>query len=195
MGELKTADILRANMAATRATIASLDTLAVPLARAVEMVAKCLLGGGKLLTCGNGGSAADASHLATEFVCRYSADRRPYAAIALTESGSSLTAIPNDYSFEQLFARQVQALARPGDLLIAFSTSGNSRNVLLALAAAREAGAGSIAFLGRGGGMTRRAADVELIVPSDVTARVQEAHLFLYHCLCESVEPLLSAPA
>ena len=137
------------------------------------------------------GQRSDASHLATEFVARFHTDRRPYPALCLTDSGSTLTAIGNDYTFDQVFARQVRAFARPGDVLVAITTSGKSRNVLLALEAARDAGVASVAFLGKGGGPTRGVAAVELLVDSDVTARVQEAHLLLYHCLCELVDAAL----
>jgi D-sedoheptulose 7-phosphate isomerase len=183
--------LLKANIAASAAMMNSLSTLAEPLARAVRLVTDCLLGGNKLLTCGNGGSAADASHIATEFVARYQSDRRPYPAIALTEPGSTITAISNDYSFELVFARQVRAFGRKGDVLIAITTSGKSKNISLALEAAKEVGIASIALLGKGGGFTRGIATVDLIVPGDVTARIQESHLLLYHCLCESVDAAL----
>ena len=183
--------VLRANIQASTATLAALISLAEPLDRAVKLVSDCLLGGHKILTCGNGGSASDASHLATEFVVRFQDERRGYPAISLTDSGSTLTAAGNDYGFEQIFARQVKAFAQTGDVLIAISTSGKSKNVLLALEAARELGIASIAFLGKGGGFTRGVATVELLVPSDTTARVQEAQLLLYHCLCELVDDKL----
>jgi phosphoheptose isomerase len=180
--------VLQANIQASTAALAALTALAEPLDRAVKLVGDCLLGGHKLLTCGNGGSASDASHLATEFVVRFQDDRRGYPAICLTSSGSTLTAAGNDYGFEHIFARQVRAFAQKGDVLIAISTSGKSKNVLLALEAAKELGVASIAFLGKGGGFTRGVATVDLLVPSDVTARVQEAQLLLYHCLCELVD-------
>jgi phosphoheptose isomerase len=183
--------LLKANAAASAATLQSLGVLAEPLARAVRLATDCLLGGNKLITCGNGGSASDASHLATEFVCRFNSDRRPYPAISLTDTGSTLTAISNDYAFEQVFARQVKAFAKKGDVLIAITTSGKSKNIKLALEAANEAGVASIAFLGKGGGFTRGIATVDLLVPSEVTARVQEAQLLLYHCLCEMVDAAL----
>jgi D-sedoheptulose 7-phosphate isomerase len=183
--------LLKTNAAASAATLQSLTALAGPLAHAVRLATDCLLGGNKLITCGNGGSASDASHLATEFVCRFSSDRRPYPALSLTDTGSTLTAISNDYSFEQVFSRQVRAFAKKGDVLIAITTSGKSKNIALALEAANELGVASIAFLGKGGGFTRGLATVDLIVPSDVTARVQEAQLLLYHCLCEMVDAVL----
>ena len=143
------------------------------------------------MACGNGGSAADASHLTTEFVCRFNKDRRPYPAISLTTHGGDLTAIGNDYSFEDLFARQVQAFGCPGDVLAAFTTSGDSENVRRALVVAKDQKMKSIAFLGRNGGKCAGLADVELIVTSNVTARIQEGHKFLLHTICEIVEERL----
>jgi phosphoheptose isomerase len=186
-----TESLLKANIAASVATFNALAALAEPLSRAVRLATDCLLGGHKLLTCGNGGSAADASHIATEFVARYQSDRRPYPAIALTDTGSTMTAISNDYTFEQVFARQVRAFGRKGDVLIAITTSGKSKNISLALEAAKEIGISSIALLGKGGGFSRGIATVDLLVPCDVTARVQESHLLLYHCLCEMVDAAL----
>lgn len=178
------------------ATIQSLHTLQPALARAAELVGKCLVGGGKLLVCGNGGSAADGADFSAEFTCRFMADRRPYPAINLTACGSAVTAIGNDYAFEEVFARQVRAFGRPGDVLVALTTSGNSPNILSAIAAANIAGLHTIALLGRDGGRARGLAKVELIVPSPVTARIQEAHKFLLHVLCETVETnwLLAQP-
>jgi D-sedoheptulose 7-phosphate isomerase len=166
----------------------ALRVLEADLIRAVEMVRDCLAAGGKLLFCGNGGSASDSSHIATEFTCRLKDDRRPFPAIALTTDGGLLTAISNDYGFQEIFARQVQAFAKPGDVLIALSTSGKSRNVLSAIEEARRHEMRTIALLGKGGGFTAGAADIELIVGSDSTARIQEAHKFLLHVLCELVE-------
>jgi len=160
------------------------------MAQACDLIARCLTGGNKVLACGNGGSAADADHLVTEFVVRYLKDRRPYPAIALTESGGTLTAAGNDYGFDKIFARQVQALGKTGDVLIAFSTSGQSSNVLRALEQAAQMQMGSIAFLGRDGGSAKGLATIELIVPSQSTARVQEAHGVLIHALCEAIDGL-----
>jgi phosphoheptose isomerase len=187
------ASLLTANIKAAVATFQALESLAEPLDKAARMLTDCLLGGSKLITCGNGGSAADASHIATEFVVRFVNDRRPYPAISLTDSGSTMTAICNDYAFEQVFARQVRAFGRKGDVLLAITTSGKSKNVLAALQAAREIGISSIALLGKGGGFTKGIATVDLLVPCDVTARVQESHLLLYHCLCELVDAELLA--
>lgn len=169
-------------------TLRSLSALEQPLLRAVQIVVRCLESGHKLLLCGNGGSAADAMHLAAEFLCRYKADRRPYPAIALVADGTFLTAVCNDYAAEEMFARQVRALGQPGDVLIAFSTSGKSVNVLRALEEANRKGLETICFLGRDGGFTKGKATVELLVPADNTARIQEAHQVLYHVLCELVE-------
>ena len=146
---------------------------------------------GKLLVCGNGGSAADGADFATEFACRFINDRQPFPAINLSACGSLLTAIGNDYGFEQAFARQVRGFGRAGDVLVVLTTSGNSPNVLAALREASERGLQSIALLGREGGQARGLATVDLIVPSPVTARIQEGHKFLLHVLCEIVEERL----
>jgi phosphoheptose isomerase len=161
---------------------------------AAKAIAETLNSGGKLLACGNGGSAADASHLTTEFVCRFNRDRRPYPAISLAVHGGVLTAIGNDYAFEDIFARQVNAFGDPGDVLAAFTTSGKSENVLRALIAAKELGIKTVAFLGGDCGKCSGLADTELIIASSVTARIQEGHKFLLHTICEIVEQeLLSA--
>lgn len=174
------------------ANILALRALEEPFNAAVEKVAQCLLDGGKLLACGNGGSASDSSHLVSEFVIRFVEDRKSYPALALAGDGGMLTAGANDYGFEEVFARQVSGLGKPGDVLIVFTTSGKSPNILRALEAAREGGLVSIAFLGRGGGPAKGKADVELIVPgTEATARIQEAHKVLLHRLCEQVEKLV----
>ncbi len=179
---------LKDTITASTAAIQSLQALEPQLDQAVKLIVDCLKNNHKVLACGNGGSAADAAHLVTEFVVRYIEDRRPYAAVALTESGSTLTAAGNDYGFDHTFARQVQALGQKGDVLIAFSTSGKSPNVLRALEQARTSNLSSIAFLGRDGGPAKGIATVDLIVPSQTTARIQEAHGVLIHVLCEMVE-------
>lgn len=155
---------------------------------AAQTVLTCLTSGGKLLLCGNGGSAADSAHIATEFTCRFKEDRRPYPAIALNVDGGLLTAIANDYSFQDAFSRQVQAFGKPGDVLIVLTSSGKSRNVLSAIEEARRQGMKTIAFLGKGGGFTSGASDIEIIVSGTATARIQEAQKFLLHVLCELVE-------
>lgn len=172
-------------------TLTSLSALEKPLVEAAALTTKCLNGGNKVMTCGNGGSAADSAHFATEFTCRFNGDRRPYPAIALACDAGLLTAIGNDYSFQDIFSRQVWAYGKPGDILFAFSTSGKSRNVLSAIEEARRRDIKTVAFLGKGGGFTSGAADIELIVPGTVTARIQEAHKFLLHVLCEIVEEKL----
>lgn len=172
-------------------TLESIRTLEEPLILAAAAVLECLLGGGKILLCGNGGSAADSAHIATEFTCRFKDDRRPYPALALNIDGGLLTAIGNDYAFQDIFSRQVQAFGRPGDILIAISSSGKSRNVLSAIEEARRQKMKNIVLLGKGGGFTAGAGDIELIVPGKITARIQEAQKFLLHVLCEMVEEKL----
>jgi D-sedoheptulose 7-phosphate isomerase len=147
-----------------------------------------LKGGGKLIFCGNGGSAADAQHLAAEYVVRFARARRPLPALALTTDASVLTAAGNDFGFETIFARQVEALARPGDLLILHSTSGESENLLAAADQARSMGVGTVALLAKGGGHLKGRVDVALVVPTDVTARAQEIHLAIGHLVCEVVD-------
>ena len=155
---------------------------------AATAIAETLNSGGKLVACGNGGSAADASHLTTEFVCRFNRDRRPYPAMSLAVHGGDLTAIGNDYAFDDVFVRQLEAFAQPGDVLVAFSTSGNSENVRRALEGAGTLKIRTIALLGRGGGRCAGVATLELIVRSNITTRIQEGHQFLLHTICEMVE-------
>jgi D-sedoheptulose 7-phosphate isomerase len=169
---------------ATRA----LSTLEKPLNRAAKLVVRCLTTGHKLLVCGNGGSASDATHLATEFLCRYCDDRRPYPAISLTANGEFMSAVCNDYHADEIFARQVWGLGQKGDVLIAFTSTGKSRNVLRALEQAKQKRLQSICFLGRDGGFTKGVATVDLLVPGTSTARIQEGHKLLFHVLCETVE-------
>ena len=170
------------------ATSRSLTALEKPLSRAVKLVLQCLTTGHKLLVCGNGGSASDATHLATEFLCRYLRDRRPYPAISLTANGEFMTAVCNDYHSDEVFARQVWGLGQKGDLLIAFTTSGKSRNVLRALEEANKKKMKSICFLGRDGGFTKGVATLDLLVPGTSTARIQEGQKLLFHVLCETVD-------
>lgn len=170
-------------------TFQALDALEPQITTAADTVLDCLKAGGKLLFCGNGGSAADTAHIATEFTCRFQGDRRPYPGIALSADGGLLTAIGNDYAFQDIFSRQVRAYGRKGDILIALTTSGKSRNVLSAIEEARRLEMKTIVFLGKGGGFTKGAADIEILVPGTVTARIQEAQKFLLHVLCELVEP------
>lgn len=158
------------------------------MSTAAKMVRGCLVSGHKLLVCGNGGSASDATHFATEFACRFMEDRRPYPALSLTANGELITAMGNDYGFDEVFARQVWAFGQPGDVLVALSTSGQSRNVLRALEESNRLGLESLCFLGRDGGFTKGVATLDLIAPGPNTARIQEAHKLLYHVLCEIVE-------
>lgn len=162
--------------------------LPAPLVKAAELIGKALRDGKKLLLCGNGGSAADAQHYATELVARlYQRERPAMAAIALTTDTSALTALANDYGFDRVFSRQVEALGQPGDVLLGLSTSGNSGNVLAAMAEAKKRGLSVVVFVGRGGKMTETA-DVVLSVPSDNTMRIQEIHTALGHVLCKLIE-------
>jgi phosphoheptose isomerase len=170
------------------AAIRGLSSLEKPLDRAVRLVVDCLTSGHKLLVCGNGGSASDATHVATEFLCRYRDDRRPYPAISLTANGEFMTAVCNDYSADEIFARQVWGLGQRGDVLIAFTTSGKSRNILRAIEEANRKRMKSICFLGRDGGFTKGAATLDLLVAGNVTARIQEAHTLLFHVLCEAAD-------
>lgn len=168
--------------------------LADPIARGVELMVAALQRGNKILSCGNGGSAADAQHFAAELVCRFERERPELAAIALTTDTSALTAIANDYDFNQIFAKQVRALGRPDDLLLAISTSGNSPNVISAIEAAHTRGLQVIALTGRDGGDIGRllqGSDVEIRVPAENTARIQEVHLLAIHCFCHQIDAQL----
>jgi len=168
--------------------------LSKPIADAVQALLSCVTGGGKILACGNGGSAADAQHFAAELVGRFERERPELAAVALTTDTSILTAVANDYGFNAVFARQVRALGQPGDVLVAISTSGNSPNVLAAVEAAHEREMVVIGLSGRGGGRmltALRDTDVHVCVPHERTARVQEVHLLTLHCLCDAMDNLL----
>ena len=168
--------------------------LSAPIARGIERMASALRAGGKILACGNGGSAADAQHFAAELVNRFERERPPLAGIALTTDSSALTSIANDYSYEQVFAKQLRAFGRKGDVLLAISTSGNSGNVVAAMAAAREMGIAVVALTGRGGGrMAEHLApgDVHVCVPHARTMRIQEVHLLVLHCLCDGIDTQL----
>lgn len=162
--------------------------LSQQLAEVVAIMRKCVAGNGKLMFCGNGGSAADAQHMATEYVVRFRRNRKPVAAIALTTDTSLLTAAANDFGFEQIFERQVRALGRPGDVLFLHSTSGESENLLRAAAAARDVGVHTVALLARGGGRLKAAVDTAVIVPTDNGAHAQELHLAISHALCDVLE-------
>ncbi|MGH8691951.1 MAG: phosphoheptose isomerase [Burkholderiales bacterium] len=194
-----TQDAMRARFAAHFAESANLklaasQTLAAPLARGAGLFAETLRAGGKILSCGNGGSAADAQHFAAELVNRFEMERPPLAAIALSTDTSSLTSIANDYAYQQVFSKPLRALGRRGDALLALSTSGNSANVVDAIHAAHELGVRVVALTGNGGGKMAallRDDDVHLCVPHRSTARIQEVHLLCLHCLCDGIDTLL----
>jgi len=173
---------------------AALASMPGPIEAAIRAMAGCLTAGGKVLACGNGGSAADSQHFAAELLNRFEKERRPLAAIALTTDTSTLTSIANDYAYEQVFAKQVMALGRPGDVLLAISTSGNSPNVVAAITAAHAAGMRVVALTGKGGGtigLMLQSNDIHLCVPASRTARTQEVHLLTIHCLCDGIDALI----
>ena len=170
---------------------AAAEVLAKPIADAVGTLMGCITSGGKVLVCGNGGSAGDAQHFAAEFVGRFERERPGLAAIALTTDSSILTAVGNDYDFNVIFSKQVQAIGSPGDVLLAITTSGNSANVLAAVEAAHAKEMSVIALTGRDGGKMRKLlleTDVHICVPHERTARIQEVHLLVVHCLCDAVD-------
>ena len=172
----------------------AVDALAPQVARAAELLAACLLSDGKILACGNGGSAADAQHFAAEMIGRFERERPELPAISLVTDTSILSAVANDYSFEQVFAKQVRGLGAKGDALIALSTSGNSANVIAAIAAAHEREMSVVAFTGKGGGRIGamlQGGDVHLCVPHERTARIQEVHLLMIHCVCDAIDATL----
>jgi D-sedoheptulose 7-phosphate isomerase len=174
--------------------LAASKVLAEPLARATELFVEALRGGGKIMSCGNGGSAADAQHFAAELVNRFEMERPPLAAVALSTDSSSLTSIANDYAYQQVFSKPLRAIGRRGDALLAISTSGNSANVVDAIKAAHELGIRVVALTGNGGGKmgaALRPDDVHLCVPHRTTARIQEVHLLCLHCLCDGIDTLL----
>jgi D-sedoheptulose 7-phosphate isomerase len=172
----------------------AISALSPLTAQAVEQMFEAIQSGGKILACGNGGSAADAQHFAAELVGRFERERQELGAIALTTDSSILTAIGNDYGYDEVFSKQVRAIGRPEDVLLAISTSGNSKNVILAIEAAKKIGMKIIALTGKGGGKMRDILgqqDIHLCVPTDRTARIQETHLLLLHCLCDGIDHLL----
>ena len=172
----------------------SMEHLTLDLAQATQVMVNSLKLGGKILACGNGGSAGDAQHFAAELVGRFERERMELGAIALTTDSSILTAIGNDYGFEEIFSKQVRAIGKKEDILLGISTSGNSPNVILAIKAAKKMGMRVVAFTGRGGGKIKdllEPEDVHLCVPSERTARIQETHLLLIHCLCDGIDYLL----
>jgi D-sedoheptulose 7-phosphate isomerase len=182
-----------ASLAETVRTFQALTTIRADIDRAGDMMLATLRRGGKLLICGNGGSAAEAAHFATELVGRYARSRRSLPAIALSSDGSLLSCIGNDFGYDSVFSRQVAGLAKPGDLLVVLTSSGNSGNILAALEEAKKLGIESIAFLGRGGGKAKGLATCELIMPGNSGAAAQEAHLFLIHHFCERIDDAFPA--
>ncbi len=172
----------------------AMEVLATPLSEAAKLMAACLKKDGKILACGNGGSAGDAQHFSAELLNRFEMERPPLAAVALTTDSSTLTSIANDYSYEEVFSKQVTGLGRPGDVLLAISTSGNSPNVLKAMQAAHERSMTVVALTGKSGGKMSgmlRDEDINLCVPSDSTARIQEVHLVCLHCICDAIDCIL----
>lgn len=167
------------------------QSLSAPIVRGGTLLAESLRGGGKVMACGNGGSAADSQHFAAELVNRFEMERPPLAAVALSTDTSTLTSIANDYSYVQIFSKQVRAIGRRGDVLLAISTSGNSANVMEAIRASHELGVRVIALTGNGGGKMAemlRADDVHVCVPHTTTARIQEVHLLVLHCWCDAID-------
>ena len=174
--------------------LAVMDRLTVPIAAAAERMLQCLMEDGKILACGNGGSASDAQHFSAELLNRFEMERPGLAAICLTSDSSTLTAIANDYDYSLVFSKQVSALGRPKDLLLAISTSGNSRSILEAVSAAHEQKMGVIALTGREGGRMAEMLwpeDIHICVPTNSTARIQEIHILALHCLCDAIDCLL----
>ena len=190
---MKEQDIIRAAFERHLAIAAmARESLTAPIAKAATMLIDCLKSGGKILICGNGGSAADAQHFAAELTGRYLRERRGLPAVALTTDSSALTAIGNDFGFDRIFSRQIEALCSSDDLVLLISTSGNSRNLLAAAEAARLKLAPSVALLGRDGGSLAPLVDCAVIVPSDDTQRIQEVHALVLHLWCEWLEPSFS---
>ncbi len=185
---MSTDDVIATQFDDHLACVEASRALSADIGAAIAVCRDALAAGGKIMLCGNGGSAADSQHIATELTIRFERDRRALPAIALTTDTSALTAAANDLGAERMFSRQVEALARPGDVLIALSTSGTSPNILAAMQAARAAGAKTVLFGGRDGGPARALADVALIVPADRTARIQEVHILIGHILCGALE-------
>ncbi len=182
-------ELIETRLQGTREAVAHVTTLTEPIVRAMESVRGVLTAGGTIYTLGNGGSAAEAMHLSEELIGRYRSDRRPYRAVCMNADATALTCIANDFGFEQVFARQCEALLMKRDALVVFTTSGNSANIVSALNVARDRGATTIGLLGRDGGMCKSLCDHALIIPTDDSAHIQEAHQVIMHLLCEGLEP------
>src|SRR3990167_9531021 len=185
-------DTIRDRIEAHIKTARGLGEQSASIASVAECFVSAIRNGGKILLCGNGGSAADAQHVAAEFVGRFAKERAAWPAIALTANSSTVTAIGNDYGFEYIFSRQVEALAKKGDVVVGISTSGNSGNVLKALAEGKKRGCTTIGMTGKNGGKLRTLADISISVPSDETPRIQETHILAWHIICELVEKELA---
>ena len=181
-------DQFQKNLTEHQALFNSLNILDPVVSEASLLIANTFAAGNKLMICGNGGSAADSQHIAAEMTGRFIKDRKPLPAIALSTDTSALTCIANDYSFDEVFSRQVQALGKEGDVLLAISTSGNSKNVIQAILAASSLGMKVIALTGRDGGIMKSVSDLSIVVSSNTTARIQEAHIFIGHTICGEVE-------
>ncbi len=192
MSELKTSgtagQLLHEAIEGSVRAIQSLGSLEAAFSAGVDQLVSALRSGGKVLACGNGGSAADAAHFMTELLCRYVGDRPSLAGLSLTNDGSFLTAVGNDYGYDRVFARQVEGLGRPGDVLVGITTSGNSESVNAAFREAREMGIATLGILGRDGGQSAMLCDVAVTVPHPETARIQEAHTVLIHAFCAAIE-------
>lgn len=186
---------LRKNCQTLRDRLEALETLAEPVQAATTLIHDALINGRKLLCCGNGGSAADAAHFSSEIAGRYSQDRPGFPAMDLSAEHTLVTSLSNDYPPVEVFARQVATFGNANDVLVGFSTSGQSENVRLAFVQAREQGIRTIGFLGRDGGACREIVDVPLVVPGEATARIQEMHLLIYHTICETLDPILASAA
>jgi phosphoheptose isomerase len=184
-------EILKSAIGAATKTLQSVAELETQIARSADLIADCLTSGNKVLACGNGGSAADAADFCTELACRFVEDRRPYPALNLSQGGSLITATGNDYGFDEIFARQVRGFGNAGDVLIAITTSGKSKNIRRAIEEAQARKIKTVALLGRDGGSIGGLANIDLVVKGDSTARIQEAHKFILHVLCEIWETRL----
>lgn len=187
-GRVTSAELFRSTVQAHLEAVSALKTIETPILEAARQLADSIVNGKKVMFCGNGGSAADAQHLAAEFVGRFQLERRALPAIALHTDTSTLTSVANDYGFAQVYARQVEAHGREGDVLVAISTSGKSESILCAAQKARELGVTVIAMTGGSGGALRELADVWIGVPTDVTTRIQECHILIGHFLCDWAE-------